>query len=42
MVEHGKKPSRELSQRASAIREKWMEYWSITTGRRSTMTADVK
>jgi hypothetical protein len=37
LVEHGKQPSRELLDRANAIRETWMEYWSVTTGRRSTM-----
>jgi hypothetical protein len=42
MVEHGKKPSKELVERSTGIREKWMEYWSITTGRRSSMTANVK
>jgi hypothetical protein len=41
MVEQGKKPSKEMVERATGIGEKWMEYWSITTGRRATMTANV-
>ena len=40
MVDHGKKPSKELVERANGIREKWPEYWSITTGRRATMTTN--
>ena len=42
MVEHGQKPSRELIERANGIRERWIDYWSVTTGRRSTMTATPK
>jgi hypothetical protein len=42
MVEHGKTPSRELIERTNGIREAWMDYWSVTTGRRSTMTTTVK
>ena len=40
VVQHGKTPSRELIDRTNGIREKWMDYWSVTTGRRSTMTAN--
>ncbi len=40
VVEHGRKPSQALLQRANGIREKWMEYWSITTGHRATMTTN--
>ena len=39
IVEHGAKPSKELIERTSAIRERWIEYWSITTGGRASMTA---
>ena len=42
IVEHGQKPSRELIERANGIRERWIDYWSVTTGRRSTMTATPK
>ncbi len=40
MVEHGKKPSRELIERTNGIRDQWMKYWEITTGHRSTMRAN--
>jgi hypothetical protein len=40
VVEHGSKPSRELMERTEGIREQWLKYWSITTGYRSTMTAN--
>ena len=40
VVEHGKKPTPELVERAKGIREQWMKYWSITTGHRSVMTAN--
>ena len=39
MVTHGAKPSRELVGRTNAIREKWIEYWTTTTGGRASMTA---
>jgi hypothetical protein len=39
VVEHGKTPSPELIERTNAIRERWMDYWTTTTGQRSTMTA---
>lgn len=40
VVMHGSKPSKELRERADAIRQRWMTYWSITTGRRATMTTN--
>ena len=40
IVEHGATPSRELIERTNAIREKWIDYWSTTTGRRSSMTTN--
>ena len=40
VVEHGKTPSRELIERTNGIRERWMDYWSTTTGHRSTMTTN--
>jgi hypothetical protein len=40
VVEHGAKPSRELIERTTGIRERWMDYWSTTTGHRSSMTAN--
>jgi hypothetical protein len=42
VTEHGSKPSKELIERADGIRRQWMEYWSITTGHRSTMTTNSK
>lgn len=39
IVEHGKSPSKELIDRTNAIRERWIDYFSVTTGRRATMTA---
>jgi len=38
VVEHGKQPSKELIERVNGIRQEWMKYWQITTGRRSSMT----
>jgi hypothetical protein len=40
IVEHGRKPSAELIKRANDIRRQWIDYWTITTGRRSSMTVD--
>ncbi len=40
MVEHGKKPSKELIDRANGIRQQWMDYWWRTTGGRSSMTTN--
>jgi len=40
MVEHGKKPGKELIDRANGIRRQWMDFWWRTTGGRSTMTTN--
>jgi hypothetical protein len=40
MVQHGAKPSRDLIERTEAVRKLWMEYFSITTGHRASMTAN--
>ena len=40
VVQHGAKPSRELMERTEAIRKLWIEYFSITTGHRASMTAN--
>lgn len=40
VVQHGAKPSNELIERTAGIRKQWIEYFSITTGRRASMTAD--
>jgi hypothetical protein len=40
VVEHGKQPSEKLIESVTGIRERWMDYWTTTTGHRSTMTAD--
>jgi hypothetical protein len=40
VVEHGKTPSKELIERVNGIRERWMDFWTTTTGHRSTMTAN--
>jgi hypothetical protein len=42
VVEHGKKPSKELIDRTNAIKERWVDYWTTTTGHRSTMTTNPK
>jgi hypothetical protein len=39
ITEHGKTPSKALLENAEGIRKQWMDYWSTTTGHRSTMTA---
>ena len=39
VVQHGAKPSRELIERTEGIRKQWLDYFSITTGRRAVMTA---
>ncbi len=39
VVQHGAKPSRELIDQVKEIRQRWIEYFSITTGRRASMTA---
>jgi hypothetical protein len=40
VVEHGKTPSPKLIESVRGIRERWIDYWTTTTGHRSTMTAD--
>lgn len=40
VVEHGKAPSKELLERTEGIRLRWMDYWTTTTGHRSTMTTN--
>lgn len=40
IVQHGEKPSPELIERAEAIRRQWIDYFSITTGHRASMTAN--
>jgi hypothetical protein len=40
VVEHGKTPTPPLLERTNGIRERWIDYWSTTTGHRSTMTAE--
>jgi hypothetical protein len=42
IVERGNKPSKELIERANGIRERWIDYWTTTTGHRSSMTATPK
>ena len=40
VVQHGATPSSELIARTNGIRKQWMEYFSITTGRRASMTTN--
>jgi hypothetical protein len=40
VVQHGAKPTGELIERTNGIRRQWMEYFSITTGRRASMTTN--
>jgi hypothetical protein len=40
VVEHGKAPSEDLLERTEGIRLRWMDYWTTTTGHRSTMTTN--
>ncbi len=42
VVEHGKKPSRELIERVNGIRRAWTDYFATVTGHRASMTATVK
>ena len=42
VVQHGAKPSPELLERTEAIRRLWIEYFSITTGHRASMTANAR
>lgn len=40
VVEHGKKPSAELMDGTNAVRERWIDYWGVTTGHRAAMTGN--
>jgi hypothetical protein len=40
VVQQGAKPSTHLIERTNGIRKQWMEYFSIATGRRASMTAN--
>jgi hypothetical protein len=40
VVQHGAKPSKELLERTNGIRKQWIDYFSVTTGRRASMSAD--
>ena len=40
VVQHGRQPSPELIERTNGIRRQWIEYFSVTTGRRAAMTAN--
>jgi hypothetical protein len=40
VVEHGHAPSRDLIERADAIRQRWIDYWDTTTGHRASMTTN--
>jgi len=42
VVEHGHSPSHDLSERADAIRQRWIDYWATTTGHRAAMTTNPK
>ena len=40
VVEHGRKPSRQLLEEANGIRRQWLQYWETATGHRASMTAN--
>ena len=40
IVQHGMKPSQRMITETNGIREQWMKYFSIATGRRASMTAN--
>ena len=40
VVEHGKTPSAALLEKTNGIRLRWMDFWTTTTGHRSTMTSE--
>jgi hypothetical protein len=40
MVQHGQKPSARLINETNGIREQWMKFFSISTGRRASMTTN--
>jgi hypothetical protein len=39
VVEHGQRPTPELIERATGIRQQWSQYWETTTGHRASMSA---
>ena len=40
VLEHRHSPSHELIERASGIRQQWIDYWETTTGHRASMTVN--
>lgn len=40
VVQHGMKPSQRMIDETNGIREQWMKYFSIATGRRASMAAN--
>jgi hypothetical protein len=42
ITEPGKQPTRELVMHANNIAQKWIDYWSKTTGGRATMTVNLR
>jgi hypothetical protein len=42
VVQHGNKPSKKLIEETEGIRKQWIEYFSISTGHRASMTANPK
>jgi hypothetical protein len=40
VVQHGARPSSKLMERTEGIRKQWINYFSITTGRRASMTVN--
>jgi hypothetical protein len=40
IVEHGRRPSHQLIERANGIRQHWIEYYETTTDRRASMTSN--
>ncbi|MGB7845696.1 MAG: hypothetical protein WBL63_08790 [Candidatus Acidiferrum sp.] len=40
VVQRGAKPSAELIERTNGIRKQWIDYFSMTTGRRASMNAN--
>ena len=40
IVEHGRKPSAEVIERANGIRREWVEYWRTVTGGKAGMRVE--
>lgn len=40
VVEHGRKPAKEILTRANGIRKQWISFWRTVTGGRSTMAVE--